>query len=105
MSSTRWSLKLTKGNTPLPQQPTDKQTIHSHREPDFSIEVTPAGLLTIKHRGGTPFIICDPNTRTYTMDVLNVPYIDVAKRKVELEAKRKAETELISKKQKKAKKE
>lgn len=61
-----------------------------HAEPDFEVELTDTGRLVIRSRGGAPFVTVDTTTRECTVDVLNVPHIDVGKRKADQEKTKKA---------------
>lgn len=54
---------------------------------DITIELTANGSIKVCGRGGTPFFHMDATTRQCTIDVLNIPHIDVGKRKADLLAK------------------
>ena len=58
-----------------------------HHEEDFNIEKTSDGLIHVRARGGASFVKIDPQTKSCTIDLLNFPYIDVGKRKADLEKK------------------
>jgi hypothetical protein len=47
---------------------------------DVSVELTADGRVLIASRSGTPFVTVDFATRACTVDVLNLPHVDVAKR-------------------------
>ena len=78
------SLILKRGDTVLSTTPSN--TPLTHHEQDFDVEWQAGGRLVVRNRGNTPFLVADPVTRTYTLDVLNVPHVDVGRRKAELEA-------------------
>lgn len=47
---------------------------------DVSVELTADGRVLIASRSGTAFVTVDFASRACTVDVLNIPHVDVAKR-------------------------
>ncbi len=78
------SLSLTRGSTVLsPLSPKPRE----HREGEnadgvaFSVELTPNREVLVKTRGGAIFLRVDFKRSECTMDVLNVPHVDVSKKR------------------------
>lgn len=76
------SLLLKRGNTEVRAR---SRQPWLHREKDFEVELTSKGLLMVRTLNGTPFLTVDFAKQEATMDLLNVPYVDVGKRAAEAE--------------------
>ena len=79
------SLEIKQGDrvlSPMSSQPRK----HHVKECEWNIDFDPTtGILALSSRGGAPFMKVDWARRLCTVDVLNVPYVDVSKRVADVE--------------------